>query len=241
MSRELTIVQLQPKKSSVYGDNGNLLALQQRLQWRGIAVNTIIYHSGDNLDRIKPDIILAGGGQDSNQAKLAQNLSNFVPIIKTWIEDGVPSLMVGGAYQIMGQNYVTANGETKPGLGIIDFTTKPYKEPFVGNLVVESQKFGQTVGYENHTGQTFLRASIKALGMVKKGFGNNGKDGQEGAMYKNFIGTYCHGPVLPKNPRLADFLILTALKRKYPNDYEISSLDDTTELNAQQQSANRPR
>lgn len=241
MSQELTILQLYPLELNVYGDNGNLLALTRRLEWRDIAVNVLRHNIGDDFNNYEPDIIIAGGGQDSNQIKIGDDLERLSAKLQQWIEGGAPCLMICGAYQLLGKPYQNNNNATIPGLGLIDFTTRPGKERLVGNLVLESEEFGKIVGYENHSGRTYLGDNLRPLGKVIKGDGNNGRDGYEGLRYKNLIGTYCHGPVLPKNPRMADWLIARALERKYGSADTMTSLDNSTELAAQNQSAERPR
>ncbi len=241
MSQELTILQLYPDELNIYGDGGNLLALKRRLEWRDITVNITHHQIGDNPSQYNPDIVIAGGGQDSNQIKIASDLERLREQLAGWIESGVPCLMICGAYQILGKPYQNNDGVTIPGLKIIDIETRAGKERIVGNLVIDSDDFGRIVGYENHSGQTYLGAELKPLGRAIKGGGNNGQDGTEGLQYKNLIGTYCHGPILPKNPRVADFLITQALKRKYGENVQLSPLDDTVELAAQSQSADRPR
>ena len=240
MRPELTILQLYPDELNVYGDNGNLLALIRRLEWRDIAVNVIRHHIGDDFTNYTPDIIIAGGGQDSNQIKITNDLQRIGNQLQQWIEDGVPCLMICGAYQILGEPYQNKTGVTIPGLSLLDLKTKPNTDRLIGNLVVESEEFGHIVGYENHSGRTYLGSNLQPLGRVLKGEGNNGRDGQEGLRYKNLIGTYCHGPILPKNPKVADFLLAKALKRKYGEATLLPPLDNSIELAAQSQSAQRP-
>lgn len=240
MHPELTILQLYPDELNVYGDNGNLLALIRRLEWRNIAVNVIRHHIGDDFTNYNPDIIVAGGGQDSNQIKITYDLKRIRNQLQQWIEDGVPCLMICGAYQILGEPYQNQTGATIPGLQLLNLKTKPETDRLIGNLVIESKEFGRIVGYENHSGRTYLGTDLQPLGRVLKGGGNNGRDGQEGLRYKNLIGTYCHGPILPKNPKVADFLLAKALERKYGTTAALSPLDDSIEFAAQSQSAQCP-
>ncbi len=241
MSFEITILQLYPDELNVYGDNGNFLALKQRAQWRDISVNIIRHNIGSDFSKYKPDIILGGGGQDSNQLKITDDLEKIAPRLKQWIEDDTPCLFICGSYQVLGAPYQNLNGQTIPGTNILDIKTVASNIRSIGNITVESPEFGRIVGYENHSGQTYLGKNLAPLGKVMRGFGNNGKDGQEGLRYKNLIGTYCHGPILPKNPRVADFLLGQALRRKYGDTVNLTELDDSTELSAQEQSAKRPR
>ena len=236
---KLTILQLYPNALNVYGDNGNLLCLTKRLEWRDIDYRVIKYNLGDKLT-VKPDIILGGGGQDSNQAKIAIDLIKIAPRLKKWIEAGVPTLVICGAYQLFGEEFITETGDRIPGAGILPLRTKASQQRSIGNLVVTSSKFGRIVGYENHSGQTFLKDDLQPLGVAIKGDGNNRRDHHEGVIYYNLIGSYCHGPILPKNPRLADFLISQALKNRGENG-RLWPLDDKLELQASEPATNRPR
>lgn len=236
---KLTILQLYPHELNVYGDNGNLLCLTKRLEWRDIDYRVVKHNVGDKLTT-KPDIILGGGGQDSNQAKIAADFTSITPKLKKWVEAGVPTLLVCGAYQLFGEYFLTETGEQIPGAGILSLQTTASKQRSIGNAIINSPKFGRIVGYENHSGQTFLGDGLQPLGAVIKGDGNNRRDNQEGVFYHNLIGTYCHGPILPKNPRLADFLISQALKNQGENG-RLWPLDDNLELQAAEQAANRPR
>lgn len=236
---KLTILQLYPNELNVYGDNGNLLCLTKRLEWRDIDYRVIKYNLGDKL-AAKPDIILGGGGQDSNQAKIATDLIEIAPRLKKWIEAGVPTLVICGAYQLFGEEFITETGDRIPGAGILPLRTKASQQRSIGNIVVTSSKFGRIVGYENHSGQTFLKDDLQPLGVAIKGDGNNRRDHHEGVIYHNLVGSYCHGPILPKNPRLADFLISQALKNRGENG-RLWPLDDKLELQASEQATNRPR
>ena len=236
---KLTILQLYPNELNVYGDNGNLLCLTKRLEWRDIDYRVIKYNLGDKLT-IKPDIILGGGGQDSNQAKIATDLIEIAPRLKKWIEAGMPALVICGAYQLFGEEFITETGDRIPGAGILPLRTKASQQRSIGNIVVTSSKFGRIVGYENHSGQTFLKDDSQPLGVAIKGDGNNRRDHHEGIIYHNLIGSYYHGPILPKNPRLADFLISQALKNRGENG-RLWPLDDKLELQASEQATNRPR
>ena len=236
---KLTILQLYPNELNVYGDNGNLLCLTRRLEWRDIDYRVVKYNLGDKLTA-KPDIILGGGGQYSNQAKIATDLITIAPRLKKWIEAGVPALVICGAYQLFGEEFITETGDRIPGAGILPLRTKASQQRSIGNLVVTSSKFGRIVGYENHSGQTFLKDDLQPLGVAIKGDGNNRRDHHEGIIYHNLVGSYCHGPILPKNPRLADFLISQALKNRGENG-RLWPLDDKLELQASEQATNRPR
>ena len=240
MTQNLTILQLYPKELNVYGDNGNLLALIRRLEWRGISYDIIRHNTGDTLPT-SVDIIIAGGGQDSNQSKIEANFKLITNQLKAWVESGVPTLLICGSYQLFGRYFETSSGQKIAGAGILNLYTKAGNSRMIGNLLINSPFFGEIVGYENHSGNTYLGDGLEPLGQVIRGAGNNETDGQEGVFYKNLIGTYCHGPVLPKNPKLADFLITKALHNKYGIHTVLTSLDDRIEQAAHDQAASRPR
>lgn len=240
MIEAIKILQLYPEDLNVYGDNGNLLTLVKRLEWRGYKTEVIKYNLGDILPE-KVDIILAGGGQDSSQAKIQDDFIKISPTLKNFVEANVPTLLICGSYQMFGKYFQTTSGEKILGANILDLHTTAGKKRLIGNLVVSSPVFGEIVGYENHSGQTYLGKNLQPLGKVLKGAGNNGKDNFEGVFYKNLIGTYCHGPVLAKNPNLADFIIGKALDNVTGRSDNLPPLDDATENEAHRQSANRPR
>jgi len=214
-NHRLTILQLYPRDMNIYGDNGNLLVLKRRLEWYGYEPRVILYNVGDTLPKTAPDIIIGGGGQDSGQEKIHADLLAIGPTLKQWAEAGVPMLMVCGLYQLFGHSFTTLDNTQLTGIGILDATTYGTNERLIGNIVTQHPVFGDIIGYENHSGQTFLGEHALPFATVIRGAGNNTKDGHEGAVYKNVIGTYLHGALLPKNPAIADFLIKTAAKRKF--------------------------
>lgn len=239
MPSKLTILQLYPQELNVYGDNGNLLCLKKRLEWRNIPYRVVEHNVGSELKKY-PDIILSGGGQDSNQAKIAQDFAKIAPKLRKCVELGVPTLLVCGSYQLFGQYFKTETGQQIAGAKILDLFTEASQQRLIGNIVINSPKFGRIIGYENHSGQTFLGHELEPLGAVIIGTGNNARDKHEGVFYKNLIGTYCHGPLLPKNPRIADFLISQALKNRGENG-RLKPLDDQLEFEAAEQASQRPR
>ena len=236
----LKILHLYPKEMNLYGDHGNVLVLKRRAEWRGIDVEIVEHEIGDKLPE-KCDIIFGGGGQDSGQQQIAEDLRANGDKFKEWVEDGVPTLLVCGLYQLFGNFFRTADGDTIDGISVLDIETVAGAKRMIGNAVVRTSKFGEVVGYENHSGKTTLGAEMKPLGMMEKGEGNNGTDKTEGAIYKNTIGTYLHGPLLPKNPKIADFLIQKALERKYGGPQELEKLKDDYETRAHRIAAMRPR
>lgn len=238
-ARPITILQLYPRDMNIYGDNGNLQVLARRLEWYGYEPVIISYDVGDTLPE-QPDIIIGGGGQDSGQLKIQTDLIEIGPTLKQWVQDGVPTLVVCGLYQLFGHFFRTLDGVTIPGVGIFDVETVGTHERLIGNIVTDSDTFGQIVGYENHSGQTFLGTSAVPLASVVQGAGNNAGDGHEGVRFKNAIGTYLHGSLLPKNPAVADFLIRTATERRY-GDFSDNLIDDTFADRARDIARGRPR
>jgi lipid II isoglutaminyl synthase (glutamine-hydrolysing) len=234
---EVHLVHLYPVEMNIYGDTGNRLILQRRMQWRGIEVKTRLVGIGDTLPK-GSDIILGGGAQDAAQSAVEADLKKKAENLRNLAEDGVVMLMVCGMYQLLGRRFVTANDQDIKGLGILPLETLAGRTRFIGNTIYKT-RWGELVGYENHSGLTVLDGSAEALGKVTKGAGNNGRDGTEGCVYKNVFGTYSHGPVLSKNPVLADELIKRALKRKY-GQAELVPLDDSLELQAAFVAKSRP-
>ena len=236
---ELTICHLYPYSMNIYGDTGNVKTLEYRLKQRGISVKIVRPDIGDKISH-EVDIIIAGGGQDSGQSHVKTDLQKRKKELRALQEDGVVFLTVCGTYQLFGHRFITHRGEDIEGIGIFDLITKGSDERMIGNIVVESP-FGTLVGFENHSGKTFLEPGQKALGRVIKGAGNNGESGDEGAVAINAFGTYLHGPILPKNPRFADELIMRALQRKYRYTEGLSELDDREEEKATKIALELPR
>lgn len=209
--KSITILQLYPKDMNIYGDNGNVQVITKRLSWYGYTPVVVHYNVGDKLPQ-HVDIILGGGGQDSGQEVVHADLLKIAPQLKKWADAGVPTLVVCGLYQLFGHYFQTLAGKKLEGIGVLDVTTTGTTERLIGNIVTQSEEFGDIIGYENHSGQTSLGDAADPLATVILGAGNNSQDGHEGARYKNVIGTYLHGSILPKNPVLADFLIKTAIE-----------------------------
>jgi len=235
----ITILQLYPRDMNIYGDNGNLQVLVRRLEWYGYAPQVITYNVGDSLPP-RADIVIGGGGQDSGQEKIHADLLAIGPTLRQWADNGTPMLMVCGLYQLFGRFFRTLHNRVLEGIGIFDIETYGTNERLIGNIVTHSDSFGEIVGYENHSGQTFLGEGVKPLATVVRGAGNNTKDGHEGALYKNVIGTYLHGALLPKNPAIADFLIKTAVKRAYES-FSPDIIDDMFADLAREVARNRSR
>ncbi|MGZ0148558.1 type 1 glutamine amidotransferase [Kribbella sp. WER1] len=239
MTRTVRIAHLYPRDLNVYGDLGNVIALAKRLEWRGFRAEVLPVEPGQIFDFSSVDLVFGGGGQNSAQTVNAEDLLARGDELRKISADGVPMLLICGSYQLFGREFVDPDGRHLPGLGIFRTSTTAGRHRMVGNIVVDSP-FGQLVGFENHSGRTVLEEGQQALGTVRQGFGNNGGTGDEGAVVGNTIGTYLHGPALPKNPGLADHLLLCALRRRYGVE-ELEPLDDDLALRAATVAAARPQ
>ena len=240
MSQELlNIVQLYPRDMNIYGDNGNLLVLKKRAEWHGYAVKNISYNPGDAFPK-DVDIIIGGGGQDSGQDIIQEDLLKIGPALHQLADNGTPMLVICGLYQLFGAFFKTQDGHVIDGIGLLDITTSAGPERLIGNIVTHSEEFGDIIGYENHSGQTFLGKNVLPFGMVTKGAGNNGIDSTEGARFKHVIGSYLHGSLLPKNPLVADWLIEQAAVNKF-GDFHPTVIDDRFAKLARERAIKRPR
>lgn len=230
---ELNICHLYPDILNLYGDRGNILCMKKRLEWRGIGVTVDEVSVGQKLDAKKYDLLFIGGGQDFEQEVLLPDLrGEKTEELKAAIEDGLPVLAICGGYQMLGQYYKTWDGVQCDFTGAIDVYTVGAKQRMIGNYMFTCEELGcEVVGFENHSGKTYLGDGVRPVGKVLAGYGNNGEDGLEGARYKNVFATYSHGSLLPKNPQIADFVLKTALTRKY-GALELKPLDDTLEIAA---------
>lgn len=239
MSKPITLLQLYPHDMNIYGDWGNTLTLKKRLEWHGYDANLISYNPGDTLPS-EVDMIVGGGGQDSGQEKIHQDLLSIGPRLIQLAERDVPMLMICGLYQLFGKFFKTKDGMTIEGIGLFDIETFGGSERLIGNIVTHNETFGDIIGYENHSGQTFLGNTAAPFGTVIKGAGNNGKDNTEGVHYRHVIGTYLHGSLLPKNPAVADYLIEQAVTRKY-GAFTPQVIDDRFSDEARTTAQKRPR
>jgi CobQ-like glutamine amidotransferase family enzyme len=237
--KKITIVQLYPKDMNIYGDWGNVLTIKRRLEWHGYKPELIEYNQGDTLPK-NIDIILGGGGQDSGQDIIQDDLLHMGQKLQQLADADVPMLVICGLYQLFGKFFKTQDGHIIEGISLFDIETHAGSERLIGNTVVKSSEFGDIIGYENHSGQTFLSHKVDPLGHIIKGAGNNGQDGTEGARYKNVIGSYLHGSLLPKNPAIADFLIEKAVIRKY-GEFTPTVIDDHFAEQARIVALKRPR
>lgn len=237
--RTVHLVQLYPRDMNIYGDWGNTLALKRRLEKYGYAVRLSDHNPGDPFPS-DADLLVGGGGQDSGQFRVQEDLQRIAPELRAMAADGVPMLAICGLYQLFGHEFRTGAGETLPGIGILDLTTVGGPRRLIGNIVLESPEFGTVVGYENHSGVTRLGPGQAPLGKVLKGAGNNGEDGTEGARVHHVVGSYLHGSMLPKNPAVADHLIRAAVERRL-GAFDAAPLDDTLAERAREVAQARPR
>ncbi|MHB8632273.1 MAG: type 1 glutamine amidotransferase [Candidatus Limnocylindria bacterium] len=234
---DLRIGHLYPDLMSIYGDRGNVLALTRRAAWRGIDVQTRTFSAGERWDPEWADVYFFGGGQDQGQDIVGADLAGSNgDALRRSIGGGAAMFSVCGGYQLLGREYVPEVGAPIPGLGVMDVTTRAGKVRFVGNLLAETDDGKLLIGFENHSGYTYLGPDAAPLGRVIAGHGNNGKDKTEGAVQGKLIGCYLHGSALPKNPWLADRLIGWGLARRH-GPVELAPLDDAEEYAAQAQAA----
>ncbi len=221
---KIKLCHLYRKEMNIYGDTGNVLALKWRLEQRGIEVESISCGIGEKIPT-DVDIIFSGGGQDSGQYEVQSDLTKKRKLLQDFHEDGKVMLTICGMYQLFGHRFKTPEGNIE-GVSIFDMETLAGTDRLIGNVVSES-KYGTLVGFENHSGRTYLNDTRTSLGKISKGAGNNGEDETEGALSINTFGTYLHGPLLPKNPILADEIIRRALERKYGDGVQLAQLDDS--------------
>lgn len=241
---QLRLVHLYPDLMSLYGDRGNIITLQRRAAWRGIDLDVRELTLGDHLDPDQADLFFFGGGQDREQEAVSRDLAAGVgEAVEEAVQAGAALLSVCGGYQLLCRFFRTGEGVEIPGTGLFDAHTIAGDRRMVGDVLAEASIADATVdlvGFENHSGQTYLGPGVQPLGQVAIGNGNNGQDRTEGARFLGAIGTYLHGPILPKNPHLADWLLATALRRRGV-DENLTPLDDTVENRAREAAATRIR
>lgn len=238
--RKLVIGWLYGATMNIYGDRGNVVAIEQRARWRGIDVEVREIGMGEPIpDDI--DIFFWGGGQDQEQVSVSRDIQGEKgEKLKSAVENGAAMLAICGGYQLLGHEYRPHDAEPLPGIGLFDTVSVAGPERFIGNVVIESPEFGTLVGFENHSGLTQLGDGVDPLGRIVVGRGNNGKDGTEGAIYKSAIGCYLHGALLPKNPQLTDWLIKAGLNHRYGFS-ELEPIDDTIEKSAHRGAIDRAK
>ena len=231
-AKKLQICHLYPDLLNLYGDRGNIICMRQRLAWRGLECEVTEVPAGVSADLTKFDLIFIGGGQDFEQEVLLPDLrAGKGNELKAAIADGKTVLAICGGYQMLGNYYQTWDGQQCDFIGAIDLYTVGSKERMIGNFAFRcgAESGGSTVvGFENHSGKTYLGTGVEPLGTILAGGGNNGADGTEGVRYLNEFGTYSHGPILPKNPELCDHILETAFRRT-DDSFRLEPLDDAIE------------
>jgi CobQ-like glutamine amidotransferase family enzyme len=235
--RRIRLAHLYPDVMDLYGDRGNVVALARRCEWRGVQLEVVDVHVGHRVDFDDIDMVFIGGGQDTGQTHVSGDLVRRGAAIGDLVERGGAALAVCAGFQLFGCGYVTAMGRELPGIGVFDAHTLGGSDRIIGNVIVETvpgpgEDPMTLVGFENHSGRTYLAGGARPLGRIVQGGGNLGDASVEGAVYGNAIGTYLHGPLLPKNPELADRLIAAALRHRHGDDADLAPLDDALERRA---------
>lgn len=227
---KISIAHLYPKLLNLYGDLGNIITLVKRCEWRGIEVELDEIGIGDEIK--EHDLYFIGGGQDKQQEEVAVELYKHKDFLHSERDKGAVFLGICGGYQLFGHYYQPFDGEKLIGISLMDAYTVAGKKRYIGNVTVETDFLtpSSLVGFENHSGLTYVQWDTKPLGTVVVGNGNNGQDKTAGGRYKNVFGTYLHGSLLPKNPHFADYLIELALEKRYGKKIKLSKLDDALEL-----------
>ncbi|HEY3373622.1 MAG TPA: hypothetical protein VGK02_00970 [Candidatus Aquicultor sp.] len=253
---KIRICHLYPDAMNLYGDRGNIISIAKRCQWRDIKVEVVNVNLGDSADFNDVDIIFFGGGQDRSQVLASRDLIAKGPAITDAIESDVVALTICGGYQLFGKYFKTGEGTEIPGIGVYDAITISSNKRMIGNISVDCRQtslswpstssFSQLgeagvvlVGFENHSGKTYLGERCGYLGHVIRGYGNDDTGHLEGCRYLRAFGTYLHGPLLPKNPWFTDYLIAMALQHRYGTEHELKVLDDTIENAAHSVAINR--
>jgi hypothetical protein len=237
----IRIAHLYPDYLNIYADRGNIAVLAKRAAWRGhdLEVTAIGMHGG--LDPRAYDLYYLGGGQDREQLLVAPDFAAKAEPLKAAVDDGAAVLAVCGGYQLLGRGYRGFHGEDMPGVGLLPLETIAGDRRMIGDVLIDSH-VGPIVGFENHAGRTHLDSGAEALGRVVSGFGNDGKSGFEGCRMGRVVGTYLHGPLLPRNPRFADWVLAQALAHRTGGEPpELEPLGDELEAEAHAVSTARAR
>jgi len=236
---KIIIAHLYPEEMNIYGDRGNIFSLVYRLKQRGIQALVKSIGLNDPLPSGSFDLLFGGGGQDQQQQQISLDLLNRKNVILKAAQNQIPMLTICGSYQLFGQYFQPFSGAKMIGLGIFDAYTVASPQRKIGNIILKTKR-GELIGFENHSGNTFLLPGTNPLGKVLIGFGNNGQDKTEGAVINNVFGCYLHGPLLPKNPLFCDYLIQLALKNKY-GSVKLKPLNDQLETQAHLSAVSRTR
>lgn len=241
MNAPLKIAHLFPELLNLYGDGGNIIVLERRCAWRGIDVEVMPVRFGERPSFSDVDIAFIGGGSDREQKIVCDQLLAVGDELRSYVDDDGVLLAVCGGYQLLGHSYLMGDEEVA-GLSLVDLYTDRGDPRLVGNIMVSTELCdAPVVGYENHGGRTHLGQGVRPFGRVLHGHGNDGVSGEEGCVFRNVVGTYIHGPLLPKNPGVADWLIARALERRTGAPVELSPLDDEIELAANRVMSQRMR
>lgn len=226
---KISVGHLYPKQLNLYGDMGNIIALKKRCVWRGIDFEYNEINPGDKIPSC--DLYFIGGGQDKEQTEVAKFLYEQKDFLIEKRDEGAVFLGICGGYQLFGHYYQPFEGDRLSGISLLDAYTVAGKKRFIGNVTARTAFLSPStlVGFENHSGLTYIQGDTKPLAILTVGNGNNGEDNTEGARFKNVFGTYLHGSLLPKNPHLADHLITLALETRYADAIELRPLDDKLE------------
>ena len=226
---KISIAHLYPKLLNLYGDIGNIITLKKRCEWRDIDIEYEEINMGDKLK--EHDIYFVGGGQDKQQEEVAEELYHNKDFLTEERDRNTVFLGICGGYQLFGHYYQPHDKDKLLGISLMDAYTVAGDKRFIGNVTAEIDFLSQKtlVGFENHSGLTYLQGETKPLAKVVVGNGNNGRDKTEGARFKNVFGTYLHGSFLPKNPHFADYLIELALEKRYGEKIPLTPLDDRIE------------
>jgi lipid II isoglutaminyl synthase (glutamine-hydrolysing) len=229
----LRLCHLYPGEMNIYADRGNIAVLERRLAWRGLALEVTELGLGDRIEPGRHDLFYLGGGQDRDQAVVADDMvATKAEALHAAVAGGAAVVCVCGGFQLAGHGYTGSDGSRMPGVGILDLDTVAGPTRLIGDLVIEADLDGERhrlVGFENHAGRTRLGPGCRPLGRVVSGHGNNGDDGGEGGVSGRVVGTYLHGPLLPKNPWLADRLIAWGLAHATGAEPDLQPLDDSLE------------
>lgn len=239
---KLSIAHLYPEMLNIYGDYGNVLTIKRRCEWRNIDVELTSIKVGDKIDPEKFDLYFIGGGQDKQQVDVSRELQLQKAALHDAMDSGAVFLGICGGYQLFGQYYQPHKGDRLLGIELLNAYTVAGNKRFIGNVTAKTEyTMPKTlVGFENHSGLTYLQGETRPLAMVEVGAGNNNEDKTEGARFKNVFGTYLHGSFLPKNPHFADYLIKLALEKRYNDNIELQKLNDEIELQAHMALINKP-
>jgi CobQ-like glutamine amidotransferase family enzyme len=240
---KIVVGHLYPDYLNIYADRGNMAVLERRAAWRGHKLEVRSISIGEPVRPGEHDLLYVGGGQDREQALVAEDLVGKADDIRAVVDGGAAVLAVCGGYQLIGRSYRDLRGDELPGIGLLPFDTVAGDRRMIGDVLLECELDPGTkrtlAGFENHAGQTRLDAGAEPLGRVLAGFGNDGESGWEGCRAGRVVGTYLHGPLLPRNAWFADWLLAQALAHRLGEPPELEPLGDELELQAHAVSSRR--